>query len=228
MQTGHIDEAPIWDNLKTFKGSEWAGIVDFIFGGIPCQPHSTAGDMFGKSDKRELSDYFCKLVEDIRPRVTLLENVANYLNTGFENTISQMAELGYCSEWYVLSAYSQGAPHLRKRLWIISYPERNIKRLSELQIDFIRSYEKTQYGEATSLFVSNAKLSGRPQCSGKSATKKNKSFNVNNTWWAREPGIPRVVDGSPSWVDRLECIGNAWVPQVAAILGKRVREILCL
>jgi hypothetical protein len=44
-----------------------------------------------------------------------------------------------------------------------------------------------------------------------------------NDWWQNEPGMGRVVDGVPSLVDRLKCLGNAVVPQVAEVVGHLVR-----
>jgi len=38
IRDGLLDDAPIWDDLRTFNGTEWRGLVDIIFGGIPCQP----------------------------------------------------------------------------------------------------------------------------------------------------------------------------------------------
>ena len=42
--------------------------------------------------------------------------------------------------------------------------------------------------------------------------------------WQVEPDVGRVADGIPSRVDRLRCLGNAVVPQVAEWLGRRILE----
>ena len=43
-------------------------------------------------------------------------------------------------------------------------------------------------------------------------------------WWETEPDVGRVVDGVPNRVDRLRCLGNAVVPQVAEWVGRRIAE----
>jgi len=46
-------------------------------------------------------------------------------------------------------------------------------------------------------------------------------------WWESEPDVGRVAHGVPSRVDRLRCLGNAIVPQVAAFIFQAIydREI---
>jgi DNA (cytosine-5)-methyltransferase 1 len=46
------------------------------------------------------------------------------------------------------------------------------------------------------------------------------------TEWEPEPSMDRVVDGVPSRVDRLRCLGNAVVPQVGEVVGRVARSIL--
>jgi DNA (cytosine-5)-methyltransferase 1 len=41
-------------------------------------------------------------------------------------------------------------------------------------------------------------------------------------WWETEPDVGRVADGVPARVDRLKCLGNAVVPQVAEVVGRLV------
>ena len=45
-------------------------------------------------------------------------------------------------------------------------------------------------------------------------------------WWEVEPAVDRVVDGVPARVDRLRCLGNAIVPQVAEVVAKMTREAI--
>jgi len=52
IKDGYLDDAPIWDDAKTFNGREWRGVVDIITGGFPCQPHSVAGQRRGEADER--------------------------------------------------------------------------------------------------------------------------------------------------------------------------------
>ena len=57
MEAGWLDKAPLWDDLKSFRGdvaSPFVGNIDFLSGGIPCQPHSVAGKLQGEDDERDL------------------------------------------------------------------------------------------------------------------------------------------------------------------------------
>ena len=49
---GSLPSFPIWDNVETFDGKRWRGIVDIISGGFPCQDISIAGKGAGIEGKR--------------------------------------------------------------------------------------------------------------------------------------------------------------------------------
>jgi DNA (cytosine-5)-methyltransferase 1 len=49
-----------------------------------------------------------------------------------------------------------------------------------------------------------------------------RAFIGGGGWWATEPDVGRVADGVPSRVDRLRCLGNAVVPQVAEFIGRQL------
>jgi site-specific DNA-cytosine methylase len=42
--------------------------------------------------------------------------------------------------------------------------------------------------------------------------------------WKAEPAVGRVAHGVPSRVDRLRCLGNAVVPQVAEVIGRAIMQ----
>jgi DNA (cytosine-5)-methyltransferase 1 len=45
---------------------------------------------------------------------------------------------------------------------------------------------------------------------------------ARSDWWDVEPDVGRVAHGVPSRVDRLRCLGNAVVPQVAEWIGRQI------
>jgi len=123
MQSGDLLPAPIWDDLRNFDGRPWRGCVDFVFGGIPCQPYSVAGKRGGAADERDLWPDFRRIVREVCPRIVLLENVAGFLvhGGGLQRLCREFALDGWDVEWAVVSAADAGAPHLRKRVWITAY-----------------------------------------------------------------------------------------------------------
>ena len=124
MRDGTLDSAPIWDNVKTFDGCPWRGKVDCVIGGYPCQPFSVAGKRRGTEDPRHLWPHVARIVREVRPALCFFENVPNHLNLGFQSVCEDLWGMGYGVEAGVFSAAEIGAPHLRKRLFIMAHRDR--------------------------------------------------------------------------------------------------------
>src|SRR5690606_25325167 len=65
-----------------------------------------------------------RIIRHARPRYVLLENVPGHLSLGFGRVLGDLAESGYDAEWDCIPAAAVGAPHLRDRLFVVAYPER--------------------------------------------------------------------------------------------------------
>src|SRR5258708_26690806 len=122
MEDEALDRAPVWDDLKTFDGRPWRGIVDLISGGYPCQPFSTAGQRLGASDPRHLWPEFARLIREIEPPLVFCENVDAHLRLGFAEVLGELRGLGYTVEAGLFSAAEMGATHPPKRLFFLAYP----------------------------------------------------------------------------------------------------------
>lgn len=121
MEDGALDPAPVWTDLKTFDGKPWRGRVDILTAGYPCQPFSCAGQQRGTKDPRHLWPYAARVVGQVQPAIVFLENVENHLRIGYEQVRGELQQLGYTVTEGVFSAEEVGAPHLRKRLFILAY-----------------------------------------------------------------------------------------------------------
>jgi DNA (cytosine-5)-methyltransferase 1 len=121
MEEGFLDQAPIWNNLRTFDGEPWRGLVDCVTSGFPCQPHSLAGKRKGREDERWIWPDIAWILREVRPGFVFLENVPGLLTSGFGEVLRDLAGLGLDAEWGVFSAAGVGAPHIRKRLFILAY-----------------------------------------------------------------------------------------------------------
>ena len=95
--------------------------VDVICGGFPCQPVSLVGKQLAQDDERWLWPEFARVLGQLRPRYALVENVPGILIRGLGDVLGDLAELGYDAEWGSISAASVGAPHLRKRIFIVAH-----------------------------------------------------------------------------------------------------------
>lgn len=124
IRDGLLDDAPIWDNARTFDGRPWRGCVDIITAGFPCQPFSLVGEQRAEQDERNLWPDTIRIIREVKPQFCLLENVCGLLSGrhGYFGTIlKELAESGYDARWRVLSAAEVGAPHRRDRIWIMAY-----------------------------------------------------------------------------------------------------------
>ena len=121
QEDGTLPPFPIFDDIDNFDGTLFRGKVDKISAGFPCQGWSVSGRQLGEKDPRNKWPDTLRVISEVRPSEVLLENVPGirkYIGT----VVSDLATLGYDSEYGIVSAREAGAPHLRKRWWCIAYP----------------------------------------------------------------------------------------------------------
>lgn len=127
---GFLDEAPIFTDVREFVQSgaaeQYRGIADVVSGGFPCQPFSVAGKQLADADERNMWPATVEVIRHVQPRSVLLENVPGLVSCGYIGTVlADLAALGYVGRWGVLGASDVGAPHARKRLWIVAHALRD-------------------------------------------------------------------------------------------------------
>ena len=121
MEAGLMDPAPVWTDLKSFPWESFRDRVDILTGGYPCQPFSAAGKRAGKDDPRHLWPWIADGIRILRPRMCFFENVEGHISLGLREVIGELEELGYKVSWGIFSAREVGAPHQRKRVFILAY-----------------------------------------------------------------------------------------------------------
>lgn len=121
MEAGCLDAAPIWTDVKTFPWEEFRGKVDILSGGYPCQPFSAAGKRLGKDDPRHLWPWIADGIRVLQPAMCFFENVEGHISLGLREVIGELEEIGYRATWGVFSAAEVGAPHQRKRVFILAH-----------------------------------------------------------------------------------------------------------
>tara|TARA_Y100001947_G_scaffold149525_1_gene147685 strand:+ start:743 stop:1714 length:972 start_codon:yes stop_codon:yes gene_type:complete len=115
----------IEDDVRAFKeqASRYRG-VDLVAGGLPCPPFSVAGKQLGDKDERNLFPDAIDIVDAIRPRAVMIENVRGFLDAVFEDyrneLKSKLRKLGYETDWRLLNASDFGVPQLRPRVAIVA------------------------------------------------------------------------------------------------------------
>jgi site-specific DNA-cytosine methylase len=123
MEDGLLAPAPIWSDVRTFAGRPWRGLVDGLIGGIPCQPHSVAGQQLGEEDERDLWAPARRIIVQARPWFVLIENVEGMLHTGgLERVCRDLRRLRFEVEVGLFSASECGATHQRNASSSLRWP----------------------------------------------------------------------------------------------------------
>jgi len=125
MEDEALDPAPIWcGDLADLDCAPFAGRVDLVTAGFPCQPWSVAGKREGKHDDRWIWPGIARIIREVRPGLVFLENVRGLVSGGgLEPVLGDLAGLGFDAEWTCLRASEVGAPHRRERVFVLAYRE---------------------------------------------------------------------------------------------------------
>ena len=222
---GLLKSFPIWDDVQTFDGTSWQGIVDVVSGGFPCQDISAAGKGAGIDGERSgMWKEMARIIHQVRPKFVFVENSPMLTRRGLGTVLGDLAKLGFDAEWGVLGASDIGAKHHRKRIWIVarqrkilSYPDNGIKRWKQQS----QSVKETQ---GSNMANTNNSLGGGQCWRFGSAQKRTQAWDLHTIFNQPEP--VRMVDGVAARVDRLKAIGNGQVPQVAAVAWELLTERL--
>ena len=117
---GLLPPFPIWNDVQTFDGKPWRGIVDVVSGGFPCQDISAAGKGAGIDGERSgMWKEMARIISEVRPKYVFVENSPMLTSRGLGAVLADLAKIGFDAEWGVLSAADVGANHKRERIWIV-------------------------------------------------------------------------------------------------------------
>ena len=203
-----------WPNVRRYEdvsavGGDTLEPVELIAGGFPCQDVSVAGQRAGIQDgtRSGLWSEFHRIICELRPRYVFVENVPGLLTNGMGRVLGDLADIGYDAEWEVLSAADVGAPHLRKRVFIVAHTQ-------IVQCNGRNDNSRIcQQGGTVSKFGNRSRTKDVADAQ-----------RERENWWTTEPDVGRVANGVPQRVDRLKGLGNAVVPQCAEQIGRRIME----
>jgi len=184
-----------------------------ITAGFPCQPFSVAGKRGSTEDDRYLWPETLTVIKAIKPEWVLLENVTGIINLALDTVLSDLEGAGYAYETLIIPACAVNAWHRRDRVWIIAYSER--ARTWQNNGGIRQGLSRIIGGQESA--TANSSINGlegqKPICQVQQSPP-SIGYSGEN-WWAVEPELGRVAHGIPNRVDRLKCLGNAIVPQVA-------------
>ena len=195
-----LEEAPIWDDIKTLSGNFFREKeIDIIYGGFPCQDISIAGIGKGLAGQRSgLFFEIIRLLRETRPRFLFLENVPAITTRGGIEVIKEVAALGYDCRWCVISASSIGALHKRDRWFMLAK--------SNLCDSNIQSSK--QANKETKSYASEKETWGR-------SSRQSWPFASINDWKEYLSEMDKCSNGISFGLDRSRALGNSVVPQQA-------------
>jgi len=158
IESNLLDMAPIFTDLKRFPWELFSGRVDILSGGFPCQPFSHAGRKRGSEDPRHLWPHITNGIERLgKPPLVFFENVEGIISSKLKggdwtdpegtpvllHVLRELERLGYRATASVFSASEIGAPHQRKRVFILGV--RN--NLGHAGIDYISELIKVNQSD---------------------------------------------------------------------------------
>jgi DNA (cytosine-5)-methyltransferase 1 len=231
MQAGFMDEAPVWSDVSTFNGRPWRGLVDGVIGGIPCQPHSIAGNRLAEEDERDLWSPARRIVVQARPGFVFIENVSGFVSSGgLFRVWRDLRRLGYEVEVGLFSASEVGASHRRERCFVLAVADASRSRLEghERSGAHDQRHGEASPGSTAELHRARMVFEGierqypaPPSHFAPGPGERAEWDRIISAAPHLEPAVRRVVDGMAvaldvGRVDRLRMLGNGVVPLEAA------------
>lgn len=246
QEEGYFHPFPIWDDINTFDGKPWAGCVDIVTGGFPCQDISCANPS-GRGIDGERSGLWsemARVVGEVGPRYVFVENSPSLMGRGIGRVLSDLSSLGYDSVWGIMGAHHAGAPHFRDRIWILGFTDTGFfenqrgsgKVVSETVKVAEEQEEGTAFGgdfkthgdgmpadsscihwQARDLLEARANWESSVESGGLFGSCLVEVGQPASGWFERESGLPGLVDGMANRNDRLAASGDGQVPGVVAL-----------
>jgi DNA (cytosine-5)-methyltransferase 1 len=216
-----LETFPIWDDVQTFDGKSWRGIVDVVSGGFPCQDISAAGKGVGIDGERSgMWKEMARIIHEVRPKYAFVENSPMLTSRGLGRVLGDLAGMGFDARWGVLGAANVGANHQRDRIWIVAKWN---GQLPHTQHNRIRRWEQQQESiKKETSNTSSKDVEGKRKISFRA---EQKLGNIGDaSWWKSEPNVGRVANGMVARVDRLKSIGNGQVPLCLATAWRVLSE----
>lgn len=228
-----------WPAVKRYNDvreiDERAERPDIICGGFPCQDVSPAGTRDGIDGARSgLWTEFARILRVLRPAVAFVENSSGLAARGMGRVLGDLAEIGFDAEWTMLRAADVGAPQLRERVFILAHTYGDGR---ERIAGWLRAGGRAGAADARQTDVADAdggrreveRLAQSPGLAGERWREPDGRGSVRYEhrfppgpdeiarWTGAQPAVRRGADGLSGRTHRLRCLGNACVPQQAAL-----------
>lgn len=223
----HWPDVERYEDIRAVRASQLR-TVDIICGGFPCQDVSSAGQRKGLNGPSSgLWWDFVRIVDEARPRFVIVENVASGASRWLCAVRTHLHQLGYRTRALGIAAAEMGAPHLRRRIFVVansaglaSRRTAGSTRPAAGSNSVARNNGKTRHATDASCDAHAVGRTAREDLCG--------SWNGGRNGGAPVSAVRGVDDGVSRRMDaaRKRALGNAVVPQCAQVVGEVIRQIL--
>ncbi len=216
----NFPDAKLYDDVQTLTAErllgDGIGRIDVVAGSPPCQDASSANSIKGGQGidgaRTGLFWEALRLVRELRPDWVCLENVPPLRTRGYDRIHDALEADEYAVRPLVVGAACAGAPHLRKRVWIIA----NAKVLQRPSIEGHQSN-----GNPTATIADAAEVAGRSRSDFPFAQS---TLDGWQDWNGGASHFERMDDGIPAGMARqlLSAYGDAVVPVIPEMIGRAI------
>lgn len=216
----NFPNSKLYADINNFEARGYRGTIDVISGGFPCQPYSLAGKQKGDQDERHLWPQMLRVINDVKPRWVIGENVPGLINWNgglvFEQVQVSLENQGYEVQTFVLPACGIGALHKRERVWFVAnLSSKGVirKRMDNGRKNIKRDTFQTEWSEIWDSF----------RLVNESVAPSKFSYNTKSGHVC-EPIVVGINDGVSAGMDELRnsALGNAIVPGMALKIFKAI------
>ena len=209
----HFPNAEQYGDIKEFDATTYSGRIDILSGGFPCQPFSVAGKRKGTEDERYLWKEMLRVIGECQPRWVVGENVRGICSWSnglvLEACYSDLENLGYSVQSFIIPACATNAPHRRDRVWIIANTDNERLQRSKKRRGCESCWKERDEQPSRRIRTEWENFpTVTPVCGG-------------------DDGLPKELDGItlPKWRrESIKAYGNAIVPQVALRIFEAIQE----
>jgi DNA (cytosine-5)-methyltransferase 1 len=237
----HWPYTPIFDDIKTLtkeslKNAKITGI-NIVAGGYPCQPYSMAGKRRGSGDDRDLWPEMLKIVQSLRSRWVVAENVVGHVSLGLDRTLSDLENSGYTAQALVIPACAVDAPHERARVFVVAHSDierlqgRNSKVLPECSGEWASGQSSTLFSDPDNRggIVWRDRQFSAVERTGEAGSHNRRGAPEYEPGEQRpiKPKLGGMADGFPAGLDGYWDV-EPDIPRVARDVPDRVQRLRCL
>ncbi|MAP81909.1 MAG: DNA (cytosine-5-)-methyltransferase [Aequorivita sp.] len=235
----HFPNTKQYGDIRQFHATAYAGRIDILSGGFPCQPYSVAGKRKGQEDERHLWPEMLRVIRECAPRYVVGENVRGLVSWSkglvFEEVCADLEAEGYAVQPFLLPACGVGAPHRRDRIWFIAHANDagGSDRHRQVQGENGKVRQRNDCAQpcnADSEHAPNTDDGSRSQDAVRARRQELAMLS-----WSEFPTVPPICRGNDGLSKKLDGItfskwrresikayGNAIVPQVALQIFKAI------